>query len=251
MNEELLLAIEQLRLRPRDRQWFMPVVLDRCTIPDYPIGAGETLQDLHHLDFSADWDAAISQLVRAISPDAAAGAADVPPANAQPAATSPRSAAPRQLPPATGSFTGRTRELAELTTALTDAQRDRRTVVISSIGGMGGIGKTSLALHWSHQNIGEFPDGQLFVDLRGFDPSDEPMPVAEAIRCFLDALGVTPESLPADVDAQIGLYRSLVAGKNMLILLDNARDVTHVARLLPGPGADHQPRPVDRTDRQS
>lgn len=141
---------------------------------------------------------------------------------------------PRQLPAAPGSFTGRTEELTALTDALNARAEQGATMVISVIGGSGGIGKTWLALHWAHQHADRFPDGQLFVDLRGFSPSSEPMSPTAAIRGFLDALGVDPAGIPVDLDAQAGLYRSLVADRRMLILLDNARDTTQVMSLLPG-----------------
>jgi tetratricopeptide (TPR) repeat protein len=141
---------------------------------------------------------------------------------------------PRQLPAAPRLFTGRADELATLTLALNDAATPGATVMISAIGGAGGIGKTWLALHWAHQHADRFPDGHLFVNLRGFDPTEEPMLPAAAVRGFLDALGVDPAAIPIDLDAQAGLYRSLVAGKRMLIMLDNARDATHAAPLLPG-----------------
>lgn len=148
--------------------------------------------------------------------------------------TGARTPVPRQLPSRPGSFTGREHQLAALSKALDSAGEPRGTVVISAIGGSGGIGKTWLALHWAHDNIDRFPDGQLYVDLRGFDPSGEPVTPAAAVRGFLDALGVDSGSVPVDVQAQIGLYRSLVEGRRMLIVLDNAADAEQAAALLPG-----------------
>lgn len=141
---------------------------------------------------------------------------------------------PRQLPAAPRWFTGRAPELDALTAALGGSTETGTTLVISAIGGAGGIGKTWLALQWAHRHVERFPDGQLFVDLRGFAPAGEPMPSADAVRGFLDALGVDPAGIPIDLDAQVGLYRSLIAGRKMLILLDNARDTAQVAPLLPG-----------------
>ena len=141
---------------------------------------------------------------------------------------------PRQLPSAAQRFSGRETELSTLTDALDNAAEAGTTVVISAIGGVGGIGKTSLAVRWAWQQIKRFPDGQLFVDLRGFAPAGEPMSVAEAVRGFLHALGEDPTKLPVDINAQIGLYRSLVADRHMLIVLDNARETSQVAPLLPG-----------------
>jgi DNA-binding SARP family transcriptional activator len=156
------------------------------------------------------------------------------------AATSPRVAAvtevPRQLPTAPGHFTGRQSEVGMLTGLLARSGRPAvsgGTVVISAIGGMPGVGKTALAIHWAHQVADRFSDGQLYVNLRGFVPSGSPAAPAEAIRGFLDALGVPPQRIPADADAQAALYRSLVAERRMLIVLDNARDEAQVRPLLP------------------
>jgi tetratricopeptide (TPR) repeat protein/transcriptional regulator with XRE-family HTH domain len=156
-----------------------------------------------------------------------------------PAGSQEHSAAvPRQLPAAVADFAGRDAELAALTRIL-DAHADAPgTVVISAIGGTAGVGKTALALHWAHQVAPRFPDGQLHVNLRGFDPSGTPAIAAEAIRGFLDALGVAPGHVPASADTQAGLYRSLLASRRMLIVLDNARDEQQVRPLLPAsPGS--------------
>ena len=106
--------------------------------------------------------------------------------------------------------------------------------MIAAIGGTAGVGKTTLAVHWAHQAAREFPDGQLFLDLRGFGPSGAPVRPVDAVRVLLDALEVRGDLLPQSEEAQLGLYRSLLAGKRMLVVLDNARDVTQVRPLLPG-----------------
>jgi DNA-binding SARP family transcriptional activator/tetratricopeptide (TPR) repeat protein len=145
----------------------------------------------------------------------------------------PRAPVPRQLPAAPPWFTGRASELSVLTKSLA-VYIGGETVPILAIGGAGGVGKTWLALRWAYQNLDRFPDGQLYVNLRGFDPSGQPTAPATAVRGFLDALGAAPATIPADRDAQFGLYRSLVAGRQMLIVLDNARDTGQIADLLPG-----------------
>lgn len=141
---------------------------------------------------------------------------------------------PQQLPAPPRLFTGRTGELLRLDAALAEQVAAGGTVVISAISGLGGIGKTWLALHWAHRNLDRFPDGQLHVNLRGFDPTGRPVDPAEAVRGFLDALGVAPAAIPDDLAAQAGLYRSLVADRHMLIMLDNARDIDQLTPLLPG-----------------
>jgi tetratricopeptide (TPR) repeat protein/transcriptional regulator with XRE-family HTH domain len=151
----------------------------------------------------------------------------------------PVSTVPRQLLAAVPDFTGRVAELQTLTGILDEAAAGPPgTVVISAIGGTAGVGKTALALHWAHQVAHRFPDGQLHVNLRGFDPSGTPATPAVAIREFLDALGVPPERVAPTLDAQVALYRSVLAGKRMLIVLDNARDEQQVRPLLPAsPGS--------------
>ncbi|MGA5300312.1 AfsR/SARP family transcriptional regulator [Nucisporomicrobium flavum] len=142
--------------------------------------------------------------------------------------------APRQLPAPPWRFTGRSAALAELDAAMDGPAGEAAPVVISAIGGAGGIGKTWLALRWAHDNAARFPDGQLYVNLRGYDPAGEPVPPATAVHAFLEALGVDSSAMPAGPEARAGLYRSLVAGRRMLIVLDNARDAAQVVPLLPG-----------------
>jgi tetratricopeptide (TPR) repeat protein len=101
------------------------------------------------------------------------------------------------------------------------------------IGGTAGVGKTALAVRFAHQVAGGFPDGQLYINLHGFDPSGTPAAPADALRGFLDALGVPAEAIPVGPEARAGLYRTLLAGRRMLILLDNAHDAGQVRPLLP------------------
>jgi DNA-binding SARP family transcriptional activator/DNA-binding XRE family transcriptional regulator len=146
----------------------------------------------------------------------------------------PVAAVPRQLPPDGGNFTGRAGELAALT-GLLDKMADDvlGTVVISAIGGTAGVGKTALGVRWAHQVAGRFPDGQLYVNLRGYDPQ-LPMQAAEALAGFLRALGVPDQDVPADPDERTARYRSMLAGRRTLVFLDNAGSVEQVRPLLPG-----------------
>jgi tetratricopeptide (TPR) repeat protein/transcriptional regulator with XRE-family HTH domain len=140
--------------------------------------------------------------------------------------------APRQLPAAVSHFTGRAGELDVLSGSLTDADA-ARTVVISALVGTAGVGKTALAVHWARQVADRFPDGQLYVNLRGYDP-DLPMAPADALAGFLRALGVPGQDIPDGVEERAGLYRSRLAGCRVLVLLDNARDGEQARPLLPG-----------------
>jgi DNA-binding SARP family transcriptional activator/tetratricopeptide (TPR) repeat protein len=167
-------------------------------------------------------------------PRRAAGPAGQAPATKVTARGNQEMAIPRQLPGTVPSFTGRAAELAALTQVLDHAGTQAAgTVVISAIGGTAGVGKTALAVHWAHQVAHRFPEGQLYVNLRGFDPSGPPVTAAAAIRGFLDALGVPAGQVPQHPAAQAGLYRSLLARRHMLIVLDNARDEQQIRPLLP------------------
>ena len=139
---------------------------------------------------------------------------------------------PCQVPAPPRTFTGRTAELGRLSELTNGSQGPAGTVC--AIVGPGGVGKTWIARRWAHEHRSRHPDGQLFADLRGFDPAGPPVPASVVVRGFLDALGVAPEAIPVDLGAQTALYRGLVADKRLLIVLDNARDSTHAAPLLPG-----------------
>jgi transcriptional regulator with XRE-family HTH domain len=139
---------------------------------------------------------------------------------------------PAQLPMDVPGFAGREEQLARLDAVLAAGELPT-TVVVSAISGTAGVGKTCLAVHWAHRVARRFGDGQLYVNLRGFDPTGATVSPAEALGGFLDALGVQPQRIPTGLDARAALYRSLLAGRRMLVLLDNARDAEHVRPLLP------------------
>ncbi len=145
-----------------------------------------------------------------------------------------RRAAPGQLPADVTSFTGRADHLRELDALLAPRSVDRaNTVVISAIAGTAGVGKTALAVHWAHRIRHRFSDGQLFVNLRGYAPNP-PLRPLDALARFLRALGVPADRVPIEVDEAAALYRSLLADRRVLVLLDNASSADQVRPLLPG-----------------
>jgi DNA-binding SARP family transcriptional activator/tetratricopeptide (TPR) repeat protein len=148
-----------------------------------------------------------------------------------------RPAVPRQLPAVAPHFTGRDAEMVDLDSLLDAAAHDGAAVAIAAVSGMAGVGKTALAVRWAHRVAGKFPGGQLYTNLRGYGPPGEPMEPTAAIRGFLQALGVAADRIPVDPLAQAGLYRSLLARRRILLVLDNARDEDQLRPLLPGPGS--------------
>ncbi|MFG1807455.1 BTAD domain-containing putative transcriptional regulator [Streptomyces sp. NPDC049040] len=174
---------------------------------------GQDLQHLHQRILTADPSLALPSTAVVLGPESVV--------------------VPHQLPAAANPLVGRARETAALT-AQVESAAVAGSVVITSVDGTAGIGKTALALHWAHQARDRFPDGQLYVNLRGFDPRAQAMDPAEAVRGFLDALGVVRQHIPPGTQAQIGLYRSLLDGKRILLVLDNARNSQQVRPLLPG-----------------
>jgi tetratricopeptide (TPR) repeat protein len=145
--------------------------------------------------------------------------------------------APAQLPPDAALFTGRAAELALLDDIASNSAEAGSALVISAVAGMAGVGKTTLVVHWAHRVRDRFPDGQLYANLRGYDarPKQSPDQVTEM---FLRALGVAADQIPDGLDARTALFRTLLAGRRMLIVLDNADSAEQVRPLLPGsPGS--------------
>lgn len=137
---------------------------------------------------------------------------------------------PAQLPLGMADFTGRREQLCRL-----DELLDRSHVVaVAAIAGTAGVGKTSLAVHWAHTVSARFPGGQLYANLRGFDAHGSAVEPGEVLRGFLDAFGVPGQQIPARLEDRAALYRSLLAGRRVLVVLDNAHDTGQVQPLLPG-----------------
>lgn len=191
----------------------------------------------------------VHQRVLAMDPELSVAETDEPPADpprsraqsaagpaaAEPLLVSPRSLPDRQVPaqlPLEGAgFTGRHGELGRLHALLPGDTP--ATVPVVLVTGMAGVGKTALAIRFARQAAPMFPGGQLYVNLRGFDPAVAPADPANVLRGFLEALGVPGDRIPESTDAQIGLFRSLTDGKRMLVVLDNAGSAEQVRPLLP------------------
>src|SRR5262252_8548896 len=146
---------------------------------------------------------------------------------------------PAQLPPDVRGFTGRRAELDALDelALMPEAAANGAgewPLPIGSIAGVAGVGKTGLVLHWGHRARHQFPDGQLYADLRGYDAHQEPLPPAAVLDGFLRALGVPGDQVPGGIDERAALFRSVLHGRQMLIVLDNARSPEQVRPLLPG-----------------
>ncbi|MDT3399638.1 BTAD domain-containing putative transcriptional regulator [Streptomyces sp. B1866] len=190
----------------------------RLLAEEVGVEPGRPLRELHQRILADDPDLTPERPRDAAAPE--------PPAAPQPV--------PRQLPPDVASFTGRAEQVRELDVLLSAMQdRPGRALVISSVSGTAGVGKTTLAVHWMHRVADRFPDGQLYVDLCGYSPTTRVSP-GEALARMLRALGVSPGRLPEAPDERGALYRSLLADKRVLVLLDNAASLEQVRPLLPG-----------------
>ena len=196
--------------------------LRRATIAELAVEPGREIGELHNRILRSD---------PALSPPKPSPDTPAPVT----AAPEPRDA-PQQLPVDSRLFTGRTAELERLVelARTAGAGEDAGMVVISALSGMGGIGKTALAVRAGHRMGGLFPDGRLFIDLRGYDARLPPLPAEHALDYLLRSLGVPSQAIPADPDERAALYRSRLAGSRTLIVLDNAASTAQVQPLLPG-----------------
>ncbi|GAA2635119.1 AfsR/SARP family transcriptional regulator [Paractinoplanes durhamensis] len=147
-----------------------------------------------------------------------------------------RPSVPAQLPADVRAFTGRAREFAALDRSLEPPDGDEPPLTVVLLSGTAGVGKSALAVRWAHRVREAFPDGQLYVNLRGYD-SEQPVAVGDALAGFLTALGVGGPEIPPGVEERAGRYRSELTGRRMLVLLDNASSVEQVRPLLPGSGS--------------
>jgi DNA-binding SARP family transcriptional activator len=218
------------RLRPQDER-----LAGQLMVALYRSGRqADALRHYEHIrkhlaaDLGTDPGPALQRLYRQIlTTDAALITAPAPP---RPSA---HFVVPRELPADVPYFTGRAPELASLDRILADGEQPR-TAMIS---GIPGVGKSALAVHWAHRCAYLFPDGQLYVDLQSGDQRESALRPVNALHRFLEALDVPPARVPADLSAAVGLYRSILADRRMLVVVDNAADAEQVRPLLPGTSA--------------
>ncbi|MGW4213494.1 BTAD domain-containing putative transcriptional regulator [Lentzea sp. NPDC004789] len=207
--------------------------------------AGQVIQALHRCGRHAEAERHYAQLRRrladelGVDPGPQVREIHERPVTGSPAASGTRqnlaaTPVPRQLPAHTPYFVGRRTELAGL-------DRERQTAgrgpVVAVVTGAAGVGKTTLAVHWAHRVQDAFPDGQMYVNLKGFDLDGRALLPSDALRGFLTAFGVSPDQAPAELDALAAMFRSLLSTRRVLVVLDNARDEEQVRALLPGVGS--------------
>ncbi|HYW23941.1 MAG TPA: AfsR/SARP family transcriptional regulator [Terriglobales bacterium] len=207
----------------RERRWeLLMTALQRCDRRADALAAYARARKVLSAELGVEPDARLRHLHEAILAGQRA---------ARPVAAERPLAVPAQLPADVSGFTGRARELEALDAMLAAADGPAGAAAVCAVAGAAGVGKTALAVHWSHRVAARFSDGQLYANLRGHATPTRPI---EALARFLRALGVPGERVPADVDEAGALFRSVVAGRRMLILLDDARDAEQVRPLLPG-----------------
>ena len=234
LHGQLMSALYQCGRQAEALEVFRGV--DRRLRDELGVGAGPELRLLHQRMLAANPAADVPSPAQAALLDEQAGAASPTAGERAMAAAAglaePRRVpVPRQFPAVTEHFVGRAAEMEALT-----ALRGSTVVTspVAAISGPPGVGKTTLALRWAHLAADQFPDGHLYVNLRGFDASGEPLTAEAAIRGFLHALHVPAERMPESLPAQAAMYRTLLAGRRVLVVLDNAHDAAQVRPLLPG-----------------
>ncbi len=218
----------------RESMWArLIVVLDRCGRQAEALECYESIRARIAGELGVDPGPELQRIYAGLL----RGTPSEPVDDAEPSRPAVERLVPRQLPADIESFTGRGDVLAALEALLGDdaVGRSERPVVITVLHGAGGIGKTTLAVHWAHRVADRFPDGQLYLNLRGFGPGD-PMGPPEALEVLLRGLGVPGDQVPADVDGRSALLRTVLADRQALLILDNARDAEQVRPLLPGGG---------------
>jgi DNA-binding SARP family transcriptional activator/Tfp pilus assembly protein PilF len=231
-HRELVAELQSLAARQPLREHFhaqLMLALYRCDRQAEALAAYQDARQVLIEELGTEPGTVLRELhQRMLAADPALVVADpAPPAAAIPVV-------PRELPARVRNFTGRATELAALTGLLDEVRQETAgTVVVSAIGGTAGVGKTALAVHWAYQVAGRFPDGQLYVNLRGYDPA-QPMTAGDALAGFLRGLGVGGQDIPAEEAERAARYRSLLADRRMLVVLDNASEVEQVRPLLPG-----------------
>ena len=215
----------------RERLWGqLMVALHRSGSQQQAIEAYDRLRRLLKAELGVRPGPQVRQIYEAILSGDAASDTSSNAGLARPAAVPPA-----QLPATPTPFVGRTEHLRRLDALIERPPgTDPVQVVTCVISGPAGVGKSTLAAYWAHRAADRFPDGQLYVNLRGFDPAARPKSPTEVVRGFLEALDVAPGQIPATLDDQAALYRSRLAGRRILVVLDNARDAEQVRPLLPG-----------------
>lgn len=230
-HHELVAELVALVERHPLRETLVALLMRALAAAGRPADASETYRRLRERiaeELGIDPDPRLRRLHEQILRTAADADAPGPASDTAPLApTTP-------LPMDVYGFAGRERELAWLDGLPALAGRQPTAVIVAVVSGGAGVGKTTLAVHWAHRVRDRFPDGCLYVDLRGFGPHGAAVTPGAAVRGFLAALGVPPGRFPPTVDAQIALYRSMLAGRRVLLVLDNARDAEQVRPLLPG-----------------